>query len=82
MAEERVQKILAQAGYGSRRSCEQLILAKRVRINGTEAVLGSKADPAVDNIQVDGQRIPDGHRSMGVSPWIENNTIVLKPHPL
>jgi 23S rRNA pseudouridine2605 synthase len=58
MAEERVQKILAQAGYGSRRSCEQLILAKRVRINGAEAVLGSKADPAVDNIQVDGQRIP------------------------
>ena len=58
MPEERVQKILARAGYGSRRSCEQLILANRVRINGQNAVLGSKADPAVDSIQVDGQRIP------------------------
>jgi 23S rRNA pseudouridine2605 synthase len=58
MPEERVQKILARAGYGSRRSCEQLILASRVRINGQNAVLGSKADPATDSIQVDGQRIP------------------------
>jgi 23S rRNA pseudouridine2605 synthase len=58
MPEERVQKILARAGYGSRRSCEQLILANRVRINGQNAVLGSKADSAADSIQVDGQRIP------------------------
>jgi 23S rRNA pseudouridine2605 synthase len=58
MPEERVQKILARAGYGSRRSCEELILAGRVRINGQPAVLGSKADPSTDSIQVDGQRIP------------------------
>ncbi len=58
MAEERVQKILARAGYGSRRACEELILAGRVKINGQTAVLGSKADPARDQILVDGQKIP------------------------
>ncbi|BAJ63205.1 MULTISPECIES: pseudouridine synthase [Anaerolinea] len=58
MAEERVQKILARAGYGSRRACEELILAGRVKINGQTAVLGSKADPSRDQILVDGQKIP------------------------
>lgn len=56
--EERVQKILARAGYGSRRSCEELILAGRVKINGKAAILGSKADLAKDKILVDGQAIP------------------------
>jgi 23S rRNA pseudouridine2605 synthase len=59
MPEERVQKILARAGFGSRRSCEELILAGRVKINGVTAVLGSKADVTADAIQVDGQRIPN-----------------------
>jgi 23S rRNA pseudouridine2605 synthase len=58
MAEERVQKILARGGFGSRRSCEELILAGRVRINGKPVELGSKADAATDVIQVDGQKIP------------------------
>ncbi len=58
MAEERVQKILARAGYGSRRSNEELILAGRVKINGKVAVLGSKADPQRDTITVDNQVIP------------------------
>ena len=58
MAEERVQKVLAQAGYGSRRSCEELILAGRVKINGQLAILGSKADPSKDVILVDDQKIP------------------------
>lgn len=58
MAEERVQKILARAGFGSRRSCEELILAGRVRVNGKLAVLGAKAESATDVIQVDGQKIP------------------------
>ena len=58
MAEERLQKILAKAGYGSRRSCEELILAGRVKINGQIALIGSKADPENDAIQVDGQKIP------------------------
>jgi 23S rRNA pseudouridine2605 synthase len=58
MAEERVQKILARAGYGSRRGSEELITAGRVRINGVVAVLGSKADPQRDTISVDNQPIP------------------------
>ncbi|GAB4424624.1 MAG: hypothetical protein Kow002_14140 [Anaerolineales bacterium] len=56
--EERVQKILAQAGYGSRRSCEQLIAHGRVRVNGKPVTLGQKADPAKDKISVDGKAIP------------------------
>lgn len=58
MAEERVQKILARTGYGSRRANEELILAGRVRVNGTLAVLGTKADPQRDTITVDNQAIP------------------------
>jgi len=54
MAEERVQKILARAGYGSRRSCEVLITDGRVLVNGKKVELGAKADPAVDKIVVDG----------------------------
>jgi 23S rRNA pseudouridine2605 synthase len=56
--EERLQKILAQAGFGSRRSCEELIVAKRVRVNGKIAELGSKADSQLDKILIDGQAIP------------------------
>ena len=55
--EERVQKILARAGYGSRRSCEQLISEGRVKINESVAVLGSKADITVDKVSVDGRAI-------------------------
>ncbi len=40
--EERLQKILAQAGLGLRRDCEELIRAGRVRVNGQVAVLGRK----------------------------------------
>ena len=54
---ERLQKILAQAGYGSRRACEDFITAGRVRVNGKLAELGQKADPAIDKITVDGKPI-------------------------
>jgi 23S rRNA pseudouridine2605 synthase len=57
MRAERLQKILAQAGYGSRRACEDFISAGRVRVNGKIAELGQKADPAVDAITVDGKPI-------------------------
>jgi 23S rRNA pseudouridine2605 synthase len=57
MPEERLQKILARAGFGSRRSCEELIRAGRVFVNGKPAVLGSKADPEKDMLQVDGVQI-------------------------
>src|SRR6266487_3979414 len=53
MPAERLQKILAQAGYGSRRACEDFITAGRVRVNGQIASLGQKADPAIDKITVD-----------------------------
>jgi 23S rRNA pseudouridine2605 synthase len=55
--EERLQKILAYAGYGSRRSCEDLILAGRVTVNGQVAHLGSKADIEQDQIKLDGKVI-------------------------
>lgn len=54
---ERLQKILAQAGYGSRRACEDFITAGRVRVNGQIASLGQKADPSTDKITVDGRPI-------------------------
>jgi 23S rRNA pseudouridine2605 synthase len=55
--QERLQKILAQAGYGSRRACEDFIAAGRVRVNGQIATLGQKADPALDTITIDGKPI-------------------------
>jgi len=57
MKAERLQKILAQAGYGSRRACEDFISAGRGRVNGKLAELGQKADPATDSITVDGKPI-------------------------
>lgn len=57
MTEERLQKILAQAGLGSRRACEELITAGRVKVNGVVAVIGQKADITKDRITVDGRTI-------------------------
>lgn len=57
MTSERLQKILAQAGYGSRRACEDFITAGRVRVNGRIAELGQKADLTIDSITVDGKPI-------------------------
>lgn len=54
---ERLQKILAQAGLGSRRTCEDLIAEGRVQVNGEVATLGTRADPETDAIEVDGARI-------------------------
>src|SRR5262249_38908459 len=62
---ERLQKILLQAGVASRRASEQLMLEGRVTVNGaTIRELGTKADPASDDIRVDGRRIalPERHR--------------------
>lgn len=55
--QERLQKLLAQAGYGSRRACEVFITAGRVRVNGAVAVLGQKADLSVDKVMVDGKTL-------------------------
>jgi 23S rRNA pseudouridine2605 synthase len=56
--EERLQKILARAGYGSRRANEELIQAGRVKVNGVKATLGMKADISRDTITVDTNTIP------------------------
>jgi 23S rRNA pseudouridine2605 synthase len=52
---ERLQRTLAQAGYGSRRSCEKLILEGRVTVNGHIPQLGVQVDPLSDEIRVDGE---------------------------
>ena len=54
MAQERLQRALARAGHGSRRSSEELIAAGRVTVNGTVATLGDKVDTASDVVTVDG----------------------------
>jgi len=51
---ERLQKLLARAGFGSRRACELLIAAGRVTVNDKVAILGTRADPAHARIAVDG----------------------------
>jgi len=57
MTQERLQKLMARAGYGSRRSNEALIRAGRVQLNGQTARLGDKADPTQDVVLVDGRKL-------------------------
>ena len=57
MPVERLQRLLARAGYGSRRSCEELIIQGRVTLNGTVATLGDRADPVEDEVRVDGLEV-------------------------
>jgi 23S rRNA pseudouridine2605 synthase len=52
----RLQKYLAEAGFGARRKCEQLIMDGRVTVNGALAQIGQNAGPD-DDVRVDGQRI-------------------------
>ena len=54
---QRLQKVLAGAGVGSRRACEELIAAGRVTVDGRPAELGDKADPRTAVIHVDGERV-------------------------
>jgi len=55
---ERLQKVMAQAGIGSRRACEELIRQGRVQVDGKLATLGQKVDPHRQQVVVDGQRLP------------------------
>jgi 23S rRNA pseudouridine2605 synthase len=54
----RLQKVLALAGFGSRRHCEELIEAGRVLVNGRPARLGLRVDPERDVVRVDGATVP------------------------
>jgi len=54
---ERLQKVLARAGIGSRRVCEKLIVEQRVTVNGDFAELGQKVDPETSQVEVDGLKI-------------------------
>lgn len=53
----RLQKLLAGAGFGSRRIVEQFMVEQRVTVNGRVANLGDRADPSVDDIRLDGERL-------------------------
>jgi 23S rRNA pseudouridine2605 synthase len=62
---ERLQKIIAHAGFASRREAETMIREGRVTVNGQVVTeLGSRADPASDHVKVDGKLItkPETHR--------------------
>ncbi len=67
----RLQKMLAEAGVGSRRGCEALIAAGRVSVNGKAATLGMSADPDVDEVVVDGETV----RADTKEYWLLNKPI-------
>jgi 23S rRNA pseudouridine2605 synthase len=72
---DRLQKILAHAGYGSRRACEDFITAGRVRVNGKIASLGQKADPFVDKITVDGKPVASAEKLIYIALYKPRNVL-------
>ena len=72
---ERLQKIFAQAGYGSRRACEDFISAGRVWGNGQIATLGQKADPTKDKITVDGKPIAAAEKPLYIALYKPRNVL-------
>ncbi|MEM1251632.1 MAG: pseudouridine synthase [Cyanobacteria bacterium P01_H01_bin.21] len=56
-ADEKLQKLLSQWGVASRRQAEQLITHGRITVNGAKAHIGQRANPAIDDIRIDGQRL-------------------------
>lgn len=57
MGEIRLQKYLADCGINSRRKCEELIIEKKVTVNGEIAELGIKVNPEKDIIEYDGKKV-------------------------
>jgi 23S rRNA pseudouridine2605 synthase len=64
MSDERLQKILARSGLGSRRTCEEYIKSKRVTVNGKIAELGEKADLEKDEIRLDDELVGVSEKSV------------------
>jgi 23S rRNA pseudouridine2605 synthase len=63
--QERLQKIIARAGIASRRHAEQLIVSGQVKVNGKSVrELGTKADTAIDKIEVSGKKIAAEERKV------------------
>ena len=57
MEKIRIQKVLSDAGYCSRRKAEELIARGKVKINGHPAQIGMKIDPVKDLVSVEGENI-------------------------
>lgn len=73
--QERLQKLLAQAGYGSRRACEEFIIEGRVSVNGKVAVLGQKADPTVDTVTLDGKALAKREATIYIALYKPRNVL-------
>lgn len=58
----RLQKWCSQLGVASRRECESWIAEGRLRINGTLATVGTKVDPDVDEVRLDGKLLASAQR--------------------
>lgn len=62
----RLQKYMAEAGVASRRKCEELIQAGRVKVNGQVAILGACVDPLQDLVEVDGEPLGKSQQKVTV----------------
>ena len=80
MSEQRLQKILARAGCGSRRACETFLEEGRVKVNGQRAKLGDKADPEADEILFDGVPVRSSERFTHAERCV-SELIPLDEHP-
>lgn len=78
----RLQKLLSTAGIASRRASEQFILDGRVSINGeTVRELGTRADPATDDIRVDGRRIRTDIRHRYIAVYKPKGYVTTRSDP-